>query len=414
MAPVGIGMVGAGFVAGLHARAYRSMGESAARIVAVTSRSAESAETLADHHGIASVERDFASLLQREDVDIVDLCVPNALHEPLAIAAAEAGKHVICEKPLTGCFVTHAPDGRPLRKSEMLSIAMASADRMLAACERNGVRLMYGENWAYMPAVERLTELVLAGGGSVLEVRAEESHHGSHSQAAQRWADSGGGALMMLGAHPIGAALQLKRAEGIHRDGTPIRPRSVLAQTADLTQVASFDASSASVLSRWQDVENWATCIITFEDGSRAVITASYNCVGGMRDTVEVYASNARFQCDLTRSSMLQAYAPNEDVFAGIDLSEKLETNAGWSYPYVADDVLQGYQGELVDFVRSASAGTTPKSDGALGRDVLAVIYASYASAEEGKPVSLTGGAPAVAAPGDSAAAQLQLDGGAR
>lgn len=390
MGPVGIGIIGAGFVAGLHAHAYRSMGESAARVVAVTSRSTDSANKLAEQYGIRSVEKDFASLLAREDVDVVDLCVPNALHEPLAIAAAEAGKHIICEKPLTGCFVTHAPDGRALDKAEMLGIAMASADRMLTTCKRNGVELMYGENWAYMPAVERLTQLIVAGGGNILEVRGEESHHGSHSQAAQRWADSGGGALMMLGAHPIGAALQVKRAEGIHRNGKPIRPRSVVAQTADLTEVTSFDAGSAYVLSRWHDVENWAVSIITFDDGSRAVITASYNCVGGLRDTLDVYASNARFQCDLTRSSMLQAYAPSEDVFAGMQLSEKLETNAGWSYPYVAEEVLQGYQGELSDFVLSVATGASAKSDGVLGRDVLEIIYASYVSAEQGNPVTLT------------------------
>jgi len=91
MGPVGIGIIGAGFVAGLHAHAYRSMGESAARVVAVTSRSTDSANKLAEQYGIRSVEKDFASLLAREDVDVVDLCVPNALHEPLAIAAAEAG-----------------------------------------------------------------------------------------------------------------------------------------------------------------------------------------------------------------------------------------------------------------------------------------------------------------------------------
>jgi predicted dehydrogenase len=75
-----------------------------------------------------------------------------------------------------------------------------------------------------------------------------------------------------------------------------------------------------------------------------------------------------------------------------VELSEKLETNAGWSYPYVAEEVLQGYQGELTDFVRSAAAGSRAKSDGKLGRDVLEIIYASYVSSEEGAPVVLQAG----------------------
>lgn len=389
MRPVGIGVVGAGFVAGLHAEAYRSLGGSSAQVVAVTSRRIDAARAFAHRYGVAAVEEDLASLLAREDVDVVDLCVPNAMHEPMTVAAAEAGKHVICEKPLTGCFVTHAPDGKLLSKSEMLKIAVDSAERMIDVCRRNAVQLMYGENWAYMPALERLNQLVQASGGTILEVRGEESHHGSHSQAARRWTDSGGGALMMLGAHPIGAALQLKRAEGAHRDGRPIRPVSVVAQTADLTAMRTFEKDRAYVLSRWVDVENWATSIITFDDGARAVIMASYNCVGGMRDTLDVYTSNARFQCDLARSSMLQAYGASADVFSESELSEKLETNAGWSYPYVAPDVLQGYQGELADFVKAVATGSEARSDGALGRDVLQVIYASYASAERGEPVTL-------------------------
>ena len=388
MNPVRVGIIGAGFVSGIHARAYRSIGRSTVEPVAVTSRSHGAASALArrfDIPDVVSVEE----LLQREDVDVVDLCVPNASHEALTIAAADAGKHVICEKPLTGCFEVTGEDGAPLTKKRMLSAALASADRMIDACERNGVQLMYAENWAYMPAIERAAELVAASGGAILEIRAEESHHGSHSEAARRWKDSGGGAMMMLGAHPLGAVVRLKREEGMRRGGRPIRARSVMAQTADLTRTASFDDADSYLVKAWEDVENWCVSVITFDDGTRAVVTASYNCVGGMRDTLEIYASNARVQCNLSNTAMLQAYAPGEEVFRDVELAEKLETNAGWSYPSVGDDVLQGYARELGDFVAAASSGRAPVSDGSLGRDVLELIYGSYASAESGRSFAL-------------------------
>ncbi|GIT82194.1 oxidoreductase [Leifsonia sp. LS1] len=395
MKQVRVGIVGAGFVSEIHARAYRSIGRANVELVAVSSRSHDSAASFAARFDIPDVVG-VDELLRREDVDVIDVCVPNASHEALTIAAARAGKHVICEKPLTGCFEMTDTDGKPLTKKQMLSAALASADRMMDACTSNGVQLMYAENWAYMPAIDRAAELVAASGGVILEMRAEESHHGSHSAAARRWKDSGGGSMMMLGAHPLGALLRLKREEGLRRNGRPIRARSVLAQTADLTDVAAFDAADSYVLKAWEDVENWCLSVITFEDGARAVVTASYNCVGGMRDTLEIYATNMRVHCNLSNNSMLQAYAPSEDVFRGVELAEKLETNAGWSYPAVGDDMLQGYSRELGDFVDAVSSGRPALSDGSLGRDVLELIYGSYASAESGTAFPLGGDRPGV------------------
>jgi len=388
MEPIRVGVIGAGFVAELHLRVYGALGD-AVKVTAIASRTPASAAALAARHGVPRVRPRTEDLLASDEVDVVDLCVPNAAHESLTVAAARSGKHVICEKPLTGCFVTHDPSGRRLTKREMLTIATDSADRMIAACRSAGVQLMYAENWAYMPAIDRARVLVTRAGGSILEVRGEESHHGSHSRAARRWEDCGGGALMMLGAHPIGAMLQLKRAEGLHRDGKPIRPSSVLAQVADLTQADSFDREKAYIRTGWEDVENWCTSILTFDDGSKGVVTASYNCVGGMRDVLDIYASNARIQCDLNRSAALQAYAPDPSVFGDEELAEKLETNAGWSFPAVAEDVLQGYRGEFEDFLRAVRTGSTPLSGAEFARDVVQVIYASYASAEEGREVDL-------------------------
>jgi len=389
MDQVGVGIVGAGFVADLHARTYRGLG-GGARLVAVTSRTAARASDLARRYGIEQVLPDLDSLLALDSVDVVDLCVPNHAHKEVALRAARAGKHVICEKPLTGFFGQGEGAGRTPR-AQMLAAALADADEMIAAAEANGVKLMYAENWVYSPAVAKVKNLIRASRGTIFELRGEESHHGSHSAYAKEWRYTGGGALLRLGAHPLGAILHLKQCEGLWRDGQPIAPRSVLAQVANLTEIESFRRAPGEwVVRDWQDVENWATVIITFSDGSKGLVSANDVCLGGMRDTLDVYLSNARIHCDFARSSLLQAYAPDPNVFASEYITEKLETKAGWSFPSVGEEWLLGYHLELEDFLAAVRCDRPPLSDGRLGREVVRVTYAAYLSAAEGRAVDLT------------------------
>ncbi|CAN0590928.1 unnamed protein product, partial [Laminaria digitata] len=195
-----------------------------------------------------------------------------------------AGKHVIIEKPLTGFFDT--PDGaQGVSRQTMLEATLASADRILQAAEAARVKVMYAENWIYSPAIQKAKRLLEASGGAILEMRGEESHHGSHSPKAKRWSDAGGGALIRLGSHPIGVMLHLKDIEGMRRSGKPIRPVSVTADVSDMTQdAASRDSDRAWIVHDWVDVENWSTTIIRFSDGSRGVVSANDICLGGMRD----------------------------------------------------------------------------------------------------------------------------------
>jgi predicted dehydrogenase len=389
--PVRVGILGAGFVAELHAGILREMG-AGVEVVAIAARTRARAEALAARHGIGAVLPDVESLLARADVDLVDLCVPNYAHAECALLAAQAGKHFVCHKPLTGYFGgpdAADPVGATPRRA-MLQGALASADAMLAAAEANGVQLLYAENLLYAPAISKAKRLIRASGGAILELRAEESHHGSHSPYARQWQYTGGGALIRMGSHPIGVALHLKACEGQWRDGQPIRVASVLAQTANLGQAAPTPERPAGWVARdWQDVENWSTAILTFTDGTRAVISANDVCVGGMRDTLDLFMSNARIHCDLTRNSLLQAYAPVPEVFAAEYLNEKLETKAGWSFPSVSEAWALGYQDQLRDFVEAVRDERPPLSDGALGREVVNVIYHAYLSAEAGRVVHL-------------------------
>ena len=432
MRPVTIGIVGAGFVAHIHARAYRTLRDLNVRLGAVTAVPLSEAEAFARSFEVATVCRNVEELLARPEIDVVDLCVPNHLHAPFSIAAARAGKHVICEKPLTGYFgeeqknengntkgresgegqsceeqrhetentKDHERGDRKGREREeavgatpkylMLKSVMATGEEMLATAHAHGVKLMYAENWLYSPVFRKALRLAGAAGGTILEIRAQESHSGSHAGYAKEWRYAGGGALIRVGPHPLGAAMYLKQQEGLRREGRPIGVKAVMAETSDLSRVPSFQAEECKwLVTGWQDVENWATVLLTFEDGTHAIIHAADTVLGGMEETLEIFLSNGRVACDMTHSTMIRAYAPDPAVFADEYIAEKLETKAGWSYPAFDEEWLLGYPQELRDFVEAVGEDRPPLSDGRFGLEVARVIYAAYQSAEEGRRIEL-------------------------
>jgi predicted dehydrogenase len=105
-----VGIVGAGFAASFHLRFYRQVKEIPVEIVAIASKTRARGEQLAERYGISKVYDDYRSLLDDPSIAVIDLCVPNALHFPLVLETVKAGKHVICEKPLTGYFGQGEPD----------------------------------------------------------------------------------------------------------------------------------------------------------------------------------------------------------------------------------------------------------------------------------------------------------------
>ena len=101
---VRVGLVGAGFVAHLHAEAYRQVRGINVDLVVVTATRPERAKAFAEEFDVGRVAPDAETVFGDATVDVVDLCVPNHLHAPMGVAAARAGKHAIIEKPLTGYF----------------------------------------------------------------------------------------------------------------------------------------------------------------------------------------------------------------------------------------------------------------------------------------------------------------------
>jgi predicted dehydrogenase len=200
---LGIGMVGYAFMGRAHSQAWRTVGHFfdlplTPRMAAICGRDATAVAAAADRLGWPAWETDWKRLIERDDVDLVDVCTPGSSHAEISIAALEAGKHVLCEKPLANTV----EEAR----------AMAAAAARAAAA---GVRAMTGFNFRRVPAVALARELVAAGRvGAIRHVRA--AYLGSHlldPEIPLIWRlqaeHAGSGALGDLGAHAIDLAQYL-------------------------------------------------------------------------------------------------------------------------------------------------------------------------------------------------------------
>ena len=177
MKPICVGIVGSGFVAELHMRAYRRVFGLLATIKAVVSRGDHVLE-FAKRFGIPETFRDYRELLTDKTIDVVDICTPPALHAEMIVACMRAGKHVICEKPFTGYFGRSGdptPIGRRVAKSLMYERVVQEMDETRDAIRASGRLFMYAEDWVYAPAVTKTAEILKAAKDKILFMKADES-----------------------------------------------------------------------------------------------------------------------------------------------------------------------------------------------------------------------------------------------
>ncbi len=154
-----IGMIGYGFMARTHTNGYRKVGnffpelEYQPVLKAVCGRTSERVDTFAGQWGYESTETDWKNLIARDDIDAVDICTPNDMHAEIAIAAAEAGKMILCEKPLA----RNAEEG----------------ETMVDAIEKAGVKNTVWYNYRRVPAVTLAKKIVDSGKlGKIFHYRA--------------------------------------------------------------------------------------------------------------------------------------------------------------------------------------------------------------------------------------------------
>ena len=382
MAQIRIGIVGSRFAAHLHVLAYRRVYGADVRLAGVTSPTAARREAFARESGAAAYP-DLASLLSH--VDVVDVCSPPATHEPGALEAIEAGKHVFIEKPFTGAFGPPGASfmGNRAPKEALLRDALASADRIVGAAKRRGLVLAYAENWIYAPAVQKEREIVEKTGAQVLWMLGGESHSGSHSPVYGIWRHAGGGSLVGKGCHPLTACLYLKAVEGRARSGRPIRPAAVSCRVHEITRLPGY-RDRGFLRMDYEDIEDYSQLHVTFDDGTVADVFATELVMGGVHNWLDVFANNHRTTCRLNPVNLLDTYNPEAAQFDDVYTVEKIGTREGWSHPAADEEWQQGFYGEIQDFVECCVSGRRPQSDAQIAHDTVATLYAGYVSAERG------------------------------
>ncbi|MBX3419596.1 MAG: Gfo/Idh/MocA family oxidoreductase [Pirellulaceae bacterium] len=184
-----IGMIGYGFMGRAHSNAYAKVNhffdlEYRPVLAAACARNAEAVQAFADNWGYASIETDWRKLIERSDIDAIDICVPNNLHREIAIAAAKAGKAILCEKPL--------------------SMNTQEGEEMCQAVEAAGVPNMVWYNYRRVPAVTLAKNIVDSGQlGKIFHYRANFLQDWTISSEVPQ----GGGALWRLDAAAAGSGV---------------------------------------------------------------------------------------------------------------------------------------------------------------------------------------------------------------
>jgi myo-inositol 2-dehydrogenase/D-chiro-inositol 1-dehydrogenase len=332
---VGIGLVGSGFIAEAHAEAFNHVPEATVRGVA--SPTPGKAQRFAEARGIPRHHTDYRALIEQPDVDVICIGAPNDLHRDITVAAASAGKHVICEKPLAR--------------------TLAEADEMLAACERAGTLLMYAEELCFAPKYVRAKELADEGAlGTVHVVRQGEQHFGPHADWFWDPDRAGGGVLMDMGCHGIEFARWVYGKAPAE------------SATAELGTFVHGDRTTA---------EDHAVAVVRFSGNRLGVVETSWAKPGGMDDRAELTGSEGVTYVDILRGSSLMTYSERGYGYA----VEKAPSTSGWTFTMFEEIWNYGFPQEMRHFVDCVLTGSQPDETGADGRAVLEIIYAMYLAA---------------------------------
>ncbi|MEA5360523.1 Gfo/Idh/MocA family oxidoreductase [Amycolatopsis sp., V23-08] len=362
---IGIGMVGHAFMGAVHSHAWRSVHRFfdpplVPRLAVLAGRDETRAHDAAAKFGWEAVETDWRKLIARDDVDLVDICTPGDSHAEIAIAALEAGKHVLCEKPLAN--------------------SVAEAEAMAEAARRardRGVRAMVAFNYRRVPALAHARNLV--AGGALGEIRHVRSVYLqdwlSDPQSPMTWRlrreSAGSGALGDLGAHIVDAA-QFVTGER-------------LTGVSALTNTFVHERPSENGGTDAVTVDDTALFLARLSGGAVASFEATRFALGrknAMR--LEVNGSKASLAFDFESMNELQWYEGEgtEAGFRRILVTEPQHPYVGVWWP---PGHLLGYEHtfthEVADLLDAIGAGTDPEPGFDAGLRVQRVLHAVEESA---------------------------------
>jgi myo-inositol 2-dehydrogenase/D-chiro-inositol 1-dehydrogenase len=346
MSRIKVVLIGAGFIADIHAESYHRFVPDA-ELVGVYSRREDHARAFARKHGIARWFTDVEMALTKTDCDVADVCLPNHLHARTAMDAAAAGKHVIVEKPLC--------------------LTLEEADAMIAVCKTHNRKLMYAEELCFAPKYERVRQLVAEGAvGSLYYLRQCEKHSGPHSDWFYDLERSGGGALMDMGCHGFAWL------------------RWMLGRDTKVLSVYAHMQTGLVHGSRTR-CEETSLGIVEFDGGAVGIVENSWAKLGGMEDRIEVCGTGGVVYADLFMGNSALTYSDRGYGYA----MEKAGPTQGWTFTNFEEAFNQGYPQELKHFIDCVRHDTPPVSTGEDGRAVLEMVNAAYASARSGEKVCL-------------------------
>jgi predicted dehydrogenase len=338
MRPVGVGMLGSGFIGEFHAHGLRYVPD--ARVVANFGAGPERREAFARRFGSRPFDS-IEALCADPDVDLVVVSLPNQLHRDAVRAAVAAGKAVACTKPL----------GR----------SAGEAADMLRAVTGAGVFHAYLENVVFNVDMMRVHEMIEAGAiGRLTTFRAREGHSGPHAPHFWDAELAGGGALLDMASHGTECARYLF--------GKDLAVRDVFAWGATLVHGAKTTGEDNAVM------------VMRFEDGRAATCDVSWSSKGGLEGRFEAYGDAGRMIQDMSVGS-IRAFVERPAGYLG----EKADAETGWVFP-VPDEVrVHGHDLMMADVVEAYRAGRAPRETFRDGYIVNGVLDAAYRSIQSGR-----------------------------
>ncbi|HET7781919.1 MULTISPECIES: Gfo/Idh/MocA family protein [Micrococcaceae] len=370
-APLGVAMIGYAFMGKAHSNAWRNVASffdvPAFEQKVLVGRDAAAVSEAAGRYGWAETATDWRTVLERDDIHIIDVCAPGWMHAEIAIAAFEAGKHVLLEKPLAN--------------------TLAEAEAMTAAAQAaraRGVQSMVGFNYRRVPALALAKELIAEGRiGTVRHVRAAYLQDWlADDQAPMTWRlkkeTAGSGALGDIASHAIDQVLFLlgdRVTEVTGRLHTFVNRRPGTSGPAGGLEDVTVDDAA------------WAT--LSLASGAVASVEASRVATGRKNSLqLEVYGDKGALRFDLenlNELAFLDATAPaREQGFRRILVNEP-------EHPYLKAWWPQGhiigwehtFTHEVRDFLLAVSSGTAPSpsfEDGLAVQRILDAVEESAAA----------------------------------
>lgn len=339
--PLNVGISGAGTIGRVHAEALRTIDR--VRLVAVAEPRDDAGKAFVDEFG-GTLFGSFVDMLAHDELDVVIITTPSGLHPDQVVLAAEAGKHVITEKPM--------------------AITAEGLDRMITATERAGVRLAVIFQNRLSTDVLRAKRAIEQGviGTPVLANGAmywhrTQAYYDANGGWRGTWALDGGGALMNQAIHTVDLLQWLMG--GI---------RSVRAHTATLTHE--------------METEDTATAAFTFRNGALGSITATTSASQDWPIRIEIVGTGGRITLENNAIVLWDAPLQKEDVAL---TGEDLRLSDGW---VAGEHFGKGHERQLRMIFEDIASGRQPYVPGREAREAVDCILAVYEAAREGTTVN--------------------------